>query len=301
MLTMVSPFTLYEITGVLLFKAMANSKGYDYAKASRHFLGGSMLHRVLSVFFTLLFLSSQPHSHELTVGFAAGKPPFVYTENEIHKGMEIDIVRAALSYKGHSIKKILIMPYPRLQLDVNDHHTDARAGVQKPLSQASNNFYSDNYIAFENYAISLKEANINLTELADLKNYSLVTWKSAYQHLDATFNATYNPASTIEHRKYTEFVDQRAQVEFFLRKRAEVIVIDKSIFYWQLKSFMQEENSAHFQHLLKDQAFVFFNVSPEPTAFRVNFSDEQVRDDFNEGLRELKASGEYQAILDKYK
>jgi len=255
---------------------------------------------VSAVLLMLLFTSTQVNSKALTVGFGANKPPFVYTENETHKGMEIDIVRAALDYKGHSIKKILLSSYTRLQFDVNHHHSDARAGVQKK-NQDDGGFYSDNYIAFENYAISLKESNINLTAIEDLKNYSVVTWINAYLHLDSEFHAIYQPDSSIDHKKYSEFADQAAQVEFFLRKRADVIVIDKSIFYWQLKSFKTGVKKDRLHDILENQEYVFYNISNEPTTFRVNFSDKQIRDDFNEGLRYLKTSGKYQEILDKYK
>jgi len=240
------------------------------------------------------------HAQSLKVGVATYKAPFVFTSDGIAQGLEIDIVRSALNYKGHSINKILFMSYSRLQLSINKHYAHALVGVTPPAVD-DGTFYSDPYIAFENYAISFKDDHINLTQLEDIKAYSLVAWQHAYQHLGEIFSEIYAPDATIEHQQYSEFYNQQEQVAFFLRKRADIIVIDKNIFYWQLKSFLADEKMKRYHSNVKDKAFTFYSISAEPTELHVNFSDEQLKDDFNEGLKALHASGDYQRIVDKYK
>ncbi len=48
------------------------------------------------------------------------------------------------------------------------------------------------------------------------------------------------------------------------------------------------------------QDLVYHNIFGDKTQFRVSFKDQQVRDDFNEGLKYIRENGTYQQIFDKY-
>jgi polar amino acid transport system substrate-binding protein len=74
------------------------------------------------------------------------------------------------------------------------------------------------------------------------------------------------------------------------KDRADVLVMDINIF----KYFRQ-----NIEDMDVSPAVTFFKIFP-PTAYKVAFTDETVRDKFNAGLKAIKASGKYAAIFKTY-
>ncbi|WP_087017409.1 substrate-binding periplasmic protein [Thaumasiovibrio subtropicus] len=252
----------------------------------------------LCIITLLTVFVSHTHAQQLKVAFGADKPPFVYEENGETKGIEIDIVSEALAYSGYSIETITTMPYNRLTVGIANGYADIVAGVQ---ISSDNYYFSEPYVGFENYAITKESQNTAISAIPELKQYSVATWKNAHQHLGRLFEEIYSPKSDVEHKAYTEFVDQQAQVDFFLLNRADVLLIDISIFYWFRKQFIDNpELSDRTRDAVLNQGYVFHEIFPKTTQFYVNFADIKLRDDFNRGLRHLKESGRYKAIYDSY-
>ena len=76
--------------------------------------------------------------------------------------------------------------------------------------------------------------------------------------------------------------------------RYDVVLSDQRIY--QYFEQLLERTS-----LFKAKAAVFPPfVEEDPQNYRPLFRSQQIRDDFNAGLRHLKASGRYQAIYDSY-
>jgi len=121
----------------------------------------------------------------------------------------------------------------------------------------------------------------------------VVAWQNAWRDLGPEFEVLFNPEVTLPYvRDYTELASQRTQNLMFWHGRAQVIIVDKTIFLWYRKELAsQVDTSAEVE---------FHNIFPRHTHFQVAFKDRQVRDDFNDGLRQLRKSGRYQQLVDAY-
>lgn len=229
---------------------------------------------------------SHSYGRELTIAFGKDKPPFVYGEEA--RGLEIDIVREALKFKGYTIK-VVHAPNLRLQVAIKAMKVDGSATVR---TAQDGTYYSDNYIGFENYAITKKMDHLTINKVADLKGKTLVAWQNAYRDLGPAFEALFNPEVKAAYRqKYSELASQRDQNIQFWRGGAQVIIVDKTIFLWYRKILANSVDTT--------PEVVFHDIFPTRTYFQVAFKEQQVRDDFNAGLRQLRSNGIYQQLIDR--
>ena len=227
---------------------------------------------------------------DLVVAFGINRPPFVYQDKGKWIGFEIDIAKKALALKGHGIKSSSFFANKRLAIAVSQMNFDVGVTVQY---QDDGSFYSDNFISYHNYAISKKRDKASIQSIQDLTRYSPVAWQNAYINLGSEFTRYFGPNAKGKYlENYLEFVNQDNQNHYFWVGRADVIIIDKTIFLWHRKRLAGQFNT--------QQALVFHDIFDKATHFKVNFKDQAIRDDFNEALKLLRASGEYQAIIDRY-
>ena len=244
----------------------------------------------LTVFVSCIFFLAGSHGYakQITVAFTDDIPPFIM--EKATQGLEVDIIQAALKHKGHAIKTTLQCPYKRLENIVARKGADAAASVRQ---RDDGTFYSDNFIAFENYAITQKKSHITLGSITDLKGKTIFTWQNAHRDLGPVFASLFSPAVTAPYiRRYHEIGVQEGQVRMFWRDSSSVIIIDKSIFIWFTKKYAPQA--------IADDQIVYHEIFPIPTEFQVNFESKAIRDDFNEGLQFIRKNGVYQAIFDKY-
>jgi len=224
---------------------------------------------------------------ELEIAFSYDIPPFVM--NNGTEGLEVDIVRKALSYQGHDFC-VQQCSYQQLAIAVAQLGLDAAAAVRKT---DDGTYYSHNFIAFKNAAITKKSAGIVLNRISDLKGKDIITWQNAHRDLGEEFAALFSPDINAPYMtKYRELPVQKDQVRRFWEGDKEVLIIDKSIFIWFTKQLSQ-------QIQISDQP-VYHEIFPIPTQFQVNFKSRKIRDHFNEGLKHIRKTGVYEQIFDKY-
>ena len=229
-------------------------------------------------------------ARELTIGFGVDKPPFVFGHDG--RGLEIDIMRAALAFKGHTLK-IVHVSNRRLQIGIKSMGLDGVATVRET---ADGTHYSDNFITFENYAITRKESGIEIRSVADLRaeGRTVVAWQNAYRDLGPECEALFDPTSIDPPNRvmYTELPSQRSQNVMFWMGRADVIIVDKTIFLFYKRELGKEMDTSSEP--------VFHEIFPKRTHFQAAFKERKIRDDFNDGLRYLRSSGAYQLFYDQY-
>lgn len=236
----------------------------------------------------LVFDSS--YSQELTVAFGINRPPFIYQEKGQWRGFELDIAKKALALKGHTIKSSEFLANKRLAIAVSQMDFDVGVTVQY---QDDGTFYSDDFISYHNFAISKKRHNLRIQSIQDLTQYSPVAWQNAYINLGPSFARYFGPDAKGAHlENYLEFVNQDSQNDYFWVGRADVIIIDKTIFLWHRKRLASKYET--------QQSVEFHDIFDQATHFKVNFKDKAIRDDFNVALAQLRSSGAYQAMIDQY-
>ena len=224
-------------------------------------------------------------ARELHVAFGQEKAPYIWVEDDRVKGLEYDIVRAALAATGDTLTATTL-PNRRVSIALSGEEYDMVTGMQ--LNQAGETaFYSDEYLTYANVAITRKAKHIKLTTLSDLFGQNVAIWQNAWEDLNLGKLRPGGPNGL----DYTEFTSQYRQSKFFWAGRCDVNVIDRNIFTWYNRQIAEEmDTSAELE---------FHNILP-PVRVRAAFRDAHLRDAFNTGLKAVRANGGYERIFAKY-
>ena len=234
----------------------------------------------------LLTLFAAPAvAREIRVAFDQEKAPYLWSEGPEVKGLELDIVRAALAVSGHRVLPS-ILPNRRVSVALARGEADAVTGVQAGDAGPAA-FYSDFYLTYANAAITRKSRGIALSGLGDILNYRVAAWQKAWQDLKLDRFRPRGPDSPA----YTEFTSQYRQTKFFWADRADIDVVDRNIFIWYSRILSKEMDSS--------EEVVFQDVV---AALRVRaaFSQAADRDAFDAGMKTIRAKGEIDRIYAKY-
>lgn len=238
-----------------------------------------------------LLIGSFGNASELKVALVTDRAPYSFKKNEIDSGIEIDVIRAALAPFGHTVRALLV-PKVRLALMLKTKEADIAATIQG--ADGDGLFFSDAYIQFHNHAVSKKKNGIRINTLPDVDKYNFIIWQGGWKNLGVEFEATYKPDAAGKFRaNYHEAHSQLNQARMFWAERAELVIMDKKIF-------------EHFRKLLRteydtDEEVIFHDFSKNQTNYSAAFHNQELRNQFNEGLKKIRANGGYQAIIDSYK
>ncbi|MDV7338951.1 transporter substrate-binding domain-containing protein [Terasakiella sp. A23] len=237
---------------------------------------------LVAVFVFLLSLQiATATAQSLKVGVGLSKPPYIIQEN--NSGVEYEIMSRALEIAGYRMVP-KYMPLLRIPHELNGGGLDAGMHLRAHIS--IDGFFSDEVISYRNYAIALEAEDLKLESLSDLKKVSVIAFQNAKKLLGEHFFEAVDG-----NKNYAEIANQELQVRMLAAGRAQVAVADHRIFL-------------HFKKVFetKNGKFLRFRFYPlfDPTPYRAAFRSRAVRDAFDEGLAELKRSGEYDRIISKY-
>lgn len=234
---------------------------------------------------TTLFLSAlygtSLTAQEVKVAVADHNAPYTLRQGEDTVGIHIDIIKEALAYKGHTLNAITL-PYPRLAAVVTSGEVDASAEIG-PESGAKA-YFSDAAVGYTNVVITLQSSQITVDSLDDLMDIRVLAFPNARKHMPGLNDiAESNP-------RYKETGQATSAVGQLYAGRIEALVWDKYVALYYRKKLSAVDTSTPL------------NYSPlwGQTLYPVAFVKETLRDDFNEGLRHMKATGRYQQILDDF-
>ncbi len=240
------------------------------------------IYAVLASIFVVALVSSPSFAapKELTLAVGLAIPP--YNIPETKSGIELDIVQEALKNKGYTIKPKYV-PFARVKRELKDQTVDGALTINPDSGIEA--FYSDEHITCENVVISLKGNKFNIKDVNDLRGKSVLAFQDATRYLGKDF-----ASMAKQNRKYREISKQQIQINLLYSNRVDTIVLDKNIFYYHRQRNDMVDTS---------QPIDTWHIFP-PTPFSVAFVDEEVRNDFNEGLKQLRKTGRYDEIWEKY-
>lgn len=229
----------------------------------------------------LACLSLTAAADVLHVGFGTHKPPYIY-EGE-SRGLEYDLIERAAHNAGFEVT-VYYAPMERLHLMLRRGEIDAiatthqRSGVQA--------YYSDTYIYYHNAAVALAGRGYHIERIADLSKYSISTFQRARLLLGPEFGrmAMSNP-------HYREEALQINRNRLLYSGRVDVVIGDRRILNYFNREVADQVDVT--------QPLSWFYIFP-PTPYRVGFRLQEQRKRFNQGLRMLRESGEYQLIEQRY-
>jgi polar amino acid transport system substrate-binding protein len=218
----------------------------------------------------------------MRVGISYDIPPYIM--DKATKGLEVEVIQHCLS-PSYELEFVQ-MPYKELEDALQKGDIDAAATVQDRGD--GKGFYSEQYITFSNVAVSRKADNLTIKEIGSLSNHPVLTWENAYLELGSDFEELFSPGS-LQRKNLIEVGDQKVQVKQFWETKNAVAVIDRNIFRYFSKQFGHAEDE-----------FVFHELFPAVTNFRMSFRSEQIRDTFDQNLLKICENGTYEKLLVKY-
>lgn len=236
---------------------------------------------LLLLFLFLLCSSDSVYAKELKMAVGLALPPYFIQETD--SGMELDIIRAALKAKGYSVTPVYL-PFSRVTKHMADGKVDCASTINEKSGVKA--FYSDSHIFYQNFAVSLKSKNLTINTLNDLKNKKIVSFQNAKKYLGEEF-----AAMAENNPDYQEKANQEIQNWLLFKNRTEVVVGDINIFKYYTKKVADRVDTT--------QEVVYHNLFPK-TDYKVAFKDKSIMDDFNMGLKQIKQSGAYQKIINRY-
>jgi len=221
---------------------------------------------------------------EVSMAFGEKIPPFCFPTSDT--GIELEVMREALAFKGHQLKP-RYFPFARIPVAFRDGTVDAAMTDLGQDLSAAGAHYGAPAVTYDNVFISLSRRQLKILKPADLNGLSVVSFVGAIKRYPEWLEPVRRAG------RYVEINDQSAQVKTLMLGRYDVVLSDRNIFkYFALQ--LKREGVA--LQPVDETSFVKLN----PQDYRPLFRDAQVRDDFNQGLKQLKESGRLQAIYDKY-
>ncbi|MGB4073370.1 substrate-binding periplasmic protein [Pseudomonas sp.] len=234
----------------------------------------------------LLFACST-YAGAATVVMAFGEkiPPFCFPESD--SGIELEVIGEALAFRGHQLEP-RYFPLARVPLAFRRGEVDAAmTDLGQDLSDAGAH-YGNPAVIYYNVFVSLKGRHLSIKKPEDIKGLSVVAFQGAAQRYPEWLAASQKDGL------YFEQNNQELQVLGLNKARYDLVLSDRSIFrYFEL---LLERTTLFKAKSTEMHQF----VEEDPQNYRPVFRDPQIRDDFNAGLAQLKASGRYQAIYDHY-
>jgi polar amino acid transport system substrate-binding protein len=232
-------------------------------------------------------LAPAVQAKEVKMLFSFAIPPYVMKDGDNATGFEFEIVKAALAAKGHTVKPIFVA-MGAIPQSLKAQTADA-AQRGSPEVKESEYFYAEvPAVLYQDVALTLKKNNIDVGSAADLKDKSITTFQGASNFLGADFAAAVkgNP-------RYVETSDEKRRVMQLYANGVQVYVGDINVYkYYKTQAAGVDTSQEVVVHKI-------FKPSPQVYNNPV-FRDKQVRDDFNAGLKAIKADGTYAKIIKKY-
>jgi polar amino acid transport system substrate-binding protein len=237
----------------------------------------------------LLLIAIQLPAGAATVRMAFGDnlPPYILVGSAA--GIEVDIVREALAYRGHVLQPVF-MPMGRIPVTFTGRKTDAIMMDVGEDMQAAGGQYGDAPVLYDNVLFTLARRGLSLKQPADLRNLWVMSFVGAARRYPDWLGQ-------LEHKRYyVEHNNQAVQPLLLALGRYDVVVCDRTIFTY----YSRQQQKADPKFRMPD---VDAHPLPaaDPRAYRPVFRSAQVRDDFNAGLAYLRKSGRYDAIYRRYR
>jgi polar amino acid transport system substrate-binding protein len=231
----------------------------------------------------LFVVSGSAFAKDLKLASSTAVPPYIIVDT--NSGIELDVVREVLGLKGYTVT-FEHLPFPRAVEKMKAGEFDGALTISQTAElELGNVFYSDSHITFQNVAISLKSSHLNIEKISDLSDKAISTFQYARQYIGPEFAkmADSNPA-------YRELPNSSQIVPMLFQKRVQTIVMEINIFKYLLKEIKFIDTST---------PVVIHEIFPK-NPFKVVFLDSKVRNDFNQGLKMIRANGRYNEIINKY-
>ena len=240
-----------------------------------------------SLFALLLGLtagSAAPAS--VSMAFGDNLPPYIMADSDA--GIEVEVVREALAYRGH-VLRAHYLPMARIPPTFIAGQVDAIMMDVGQNMTTHGGYYATPPVLYDNVLYTLKRRGLAIRKPSDLIGHTIMSFVGAARRYPEWFGALSHSSA------YVERNNQAAHPMLLALGRYDIVLSDRTIFqYYRLQS--KKANPGFVMPEFDVHAFTYAN----PADYRPVFRDATIRDDFNAGLAYLRKSGRYRVIRDKY-
>lgn len=231
----------------------------------------------------LLVIAATPASAAKDVEIGMGNfAPYYVPETE--GGIFTDIVEAVFAgIDGYQPKYLFDRSNKRLWRDYADGRLHAISNLFDSVDLDI--CRTDPTFRFHDVAISRRADNLAINRITDLSDKRVVTFQGAQEFFGHEF------ANLVNFKSYLEMAAQEKQAEMLVRGRADVNVGDLFIFLNGLRKISGPPADPN--------SFAVHEIFPQIWS-RMGFRDPILCALFDTSLKELKASGEFERIYDRY-
>lgn len=238
---------------------------------------------LVGAFAALCFGAVGAWGAEITMTFGDSTPPYAFSESG--SGLEVDIVREALAFRGHILVPSFV-PAARVERQFKLGLVDAASKDPGMTLEGPDAFYADVSVEYYDVLISLAERDLRLDTPEDLDGLLVLAFQNAWKFFPGWL------ARVRDEGRYSETSDQSEQVRALASGLVDVVVADRSIFNYHARQWA--EGSGEILPAMTMSTF------QPPLRVRPVFRDASIRDDFNAGLAYLKQTGRYDELVDMY-
>lgn len=239
----------------------------------------------LGLFLLSMLFALHANGAVVTMAFGDRIPPFCFPEDD--SGIELEVIGEALAFRGH-ILKAFYFPFARVPLAFKNRTVDAAMTDAGEDMRPFGAYYGDSAVVYDNVFITLRSRKLQIHSPADLRGLTVISFQGAAKRYPKWLDAV------VQAGKFYEQNDQSIQVRTLNLGRYDVVLSDRTIFRY----FTRQTEYELGKELNPVEEHEFTEIRPED--YRPLFRDPKIRDDFNAGLKKLKASGRFRQIYDKY-
>ena len=221
---------------------------------------------------------------EIAIGFGDHLAPYVLPATQ--NGIEVEIFREALAYRGHVLRPVFL-PTKRLPQAFAAHEIDGAMSDSGQDLSGVGGVYGEPAVGFDNVLFTRKDRHISITRREDLAGLTVLAFPGAIDR----FADWLEPVDKAG--RYFQTNNQALQVRALQQGQYDVVLSDRYIFGY-FASVLKSHN------VTIDEVEMHRCLTPNPIYYPSVFRNKEIRDDFNEGLLHLKKTGRYQEIYDRY-
>ncbi|MFY8274846.1 substrate-binding periplasmic protein [Pseudoalteromonas sp. SSDWG2] len=206
-----------------------------------------------------------------------------YFNAETKNGIFTEVVRKVFEeMPNYTIDMVFGLSNKELQLSFDKRILD---GVTNVLDFKEDACLTDPVFRFQDVAVTKAHRKIEINSVSDLKGKKVVTYQGAKVFWGSQF------ANAVGSANYLEIQEPERQASMLLADRVDVSIGDLFIFMNALQT------DTEFEATLED--FTVHEIFPQKFSYMA-FRDPQTCKAFNQALRKLKKSGEYELIYLRY-
>lgn len=242
--------------------------------------------KAVLIILILLFSTIPGKSNEIVKLATVDFPPYSYLEKDKIKGIEVEIIERIFEKQGIKYT-IELLPFNRALISVEDGDRDFIFNIYKNPDRLKKFDYSDPILDNPLIIFIKKDSNIVFTgNINELRNYNIGTM------LGYTYSPEFDKARNDKLIKTEEVCGHEQNFKKLVSGRIDIYIVERSVGLYFTKKLGIQQQVKYLNIPLKKQNG-YIGISKKNSK-KVLFSK------INEGLKALKASGEYQKIFDKY-